>query len=113
MKCKICNKTTKKIFTAKILNKYNIGYFSCPNCKFIQTEEPYWLEESYKDSIAKKHNLFYFYLDDIYIFTEKNLQEDFKLFVEKIELYQSYKSKVKSKTYEDSLNLSSLYKNGV
>lgn len=256
MKCKICNKTTKKIFTAKILNKYNIAYFSCPNCKFMQTEEPYWLEESYKDSIAisdtgymqrniilskkisvlldtafstdtmfldyaggygvfvrlmrdigfdfywddkytsnlfakgfgfknqkigaittfesfehfvnpideikkmlsiskniiftttllpkpipkpqdwwyyglnhgqhisfysketldfiaKKHKLFYFYLDDIHIFTEKNLQEDFKLFVEKIELYQSYKSKVKSKTYEDSLNLSSLYKNGV
>lgn len=52
MLCKICGKQTKKIFKAKILYKYNIDYFYCDNCGFLQTEEPYWLEEAYKDSIT-------------------------------------------------------------
>ncbi|MDR2080563.1 MAG: class I SAM-dependent methyltransferase [Campylobacteraceae bacterium] len=51
MKCKICGTNNKYIFSAKILNKYNIKYFLCPNCGFLQTEEPYWIEEAYKNSI--------------------------------------------------------------
>ena len=51
MNCKICGSKAKKIFSAKILNKYNINYFYCDNCGFLQTENPYWLEESYKESI--------------------------------------------------------------
>jgi hypothetical protein len=47
MYCKICQNHTQKIFTAKILNKYSITYFHCANCGFLQTEEPYWLEEAY------------------------------------------------------------------
>ncbi len=27
--------------------KYDVSYFRCTNCFFIQTEEPYWLEEAY------------------------------------------------------------------
>jgi len=34
-----------------MLNKYTINYFHCPHCGFLQTEEPYWLEEAYKESI--------------------------------------------------------------
>lgn len=45
--CKICNSNSTKIFSGKILNKYNIDYFQCDNCRFIQTEEPYWLDEAY------------------------------------------------------------------
>lgn len=52
MKCKICNHKTKNIFTAKILNKYNIKYYYCDHCGFLQTEEPYWLKEAYNDSIS-------------------------------------------------------------
>ncbi len=51
MKCKICKQNTDFFADAKILFKYNIKYFKCPNCSFIQTEEPYWLEESYKEAI--------------------------------------------------------------
>ena len=51
MNCKICNKKSNYIFNAKILNKYNIEYYHCPNCGFLQTEEPFWLEEAYKESI--------------------------------------------------------------
>jgi len=37
---------------ATILNKYDVAYYICPNCGFIQTENPYWLEESYSKAIA-------------------------------------------------------------
>jgi hypothetical protein len=51
MTCKICTQTTKQIFTAKILNKYDIKYYHCKHCGFLQTEEPFWLEEAYSESI--------------------------------------------------------------
>lgn len=51
MNCKICNAKTDNIFEAKILGKYNIHYYYCNNCGFLQTEEPYWLEEAYGESI--------------------------------------------------------------
>ena len=65
MKCKICRKDSNKIFDAIILNNYNIDYFYCSNCGFLQTEEPYWLEEAYKEPINfsdtgyVQRNLFY------------------------------------------------------
>ena len=52
MNCKICKSKMQKIFGAKIMNKYEIDYFYCQNCGFLQTEEPYWLDEAYKDSIT-------------------------------------------------------------
>lgn len=51
MTCKICNQQTKQIFMAKMLNKYEINYFHCEHCGFLQTEEPYWLDEAYGESI--------------------------------------------------------------
>lgn len=27
-------------------------YYRCPNCGFICTEEPYWLDEAYSSAIA-------------------------------------------------------------
>ena len=47
MNCKICSQNTEKIFSKKILLKYDVSYFRCSKCLFIQTEEPYWLEEAY------------------------------------------------------------------
>jgi len=51
MKCNICTKEANKIFNSVILKKYNINYYYCANCGFLQTEEPYWLNEAYGDSI--------------------------------------------------------------
>ncbi|MBI3583571.1 MAG: class I SAM-dependent methyltransferase [Nitrospinae bacterium] len=51
MICKVCNATSQKIFSSRILNKYDIEYFYCKECGFLQTEEPYWLSESYQSSI--------------------------------------------------------------
>lgn len=50
--CKICNSETDLFDSAKILNKYKISYFKCPECGFVQTEEPYWLKEAYSAAIT-------------------------------------------------------------
>jgi len=51
MKCKICKSKSDEVFTSKILSRHDIAYFLCRNCGFLQTEEPYWLEESYQESV--------------------------------------------------------------
>lgn len=52
MKCKICNSLVNEIFSACILGKYNVKYFYCSFCEFLQTEEPYWLTEAYSQPIT-------------------------------------------------------------
>jgi hypothetical protein len=49
--CKICNSPTQKVFTTQILNKYQVTYYQCISCDFLQTEKPYWLEEAYSNSM--------------------------------------------------------------
>lgn len=51
MFCKICRNNSDFFAEAKILFKYNIKYYKCTYCGFIQTEEPYWLKEAYNDAI--------------------------------------------------------------
>jgi hypothetical protein len=63
MICKICQTENKEIFTAKVLNKYEVPYFSCPECGFLSSGEPYWLKEAYaspiniSDTGAMKRNI--------------------------------------------------------
>lgn len=52
MRCKICENESEQIFSALLLNKYNVNYYQCKSCEFIQTEEPYWLSEAYSSAIA-------------------------------------------------------------
>ncbi|MEG4425541.1 MULTISPECIES: glycosyltransferase [unclassified Microcoleus] len=52
MKCNICDFPTNTFAAARVLKKYNVEYFQCSNCGFVQTEEPYWLEEAYSEAIA-------------------------------------------------------------
>lgn len=47
MKCRICGTQNKACFTGSLLNKYNVEYYQCAKCDFVQTESPYWLEEAY------------------------------------------------------------------
>jgi glycosyltransferase involved in cell wall biosynthesis len=51
-KCKICNSDSHYFANAKILQKYDVKYFQCSNCGFVQTEHPYWLDEAYSEAIA-------------------------------------------------------------
>ncbi|CAM4096247.1 class I SAM-dependent methyltransferase [Gillisia limnaea] len=47
MTCRICADLSNKIFSKKILRKYDVDYYQCENCYFLQTEFPFWLEEAY------------------------------------------------------------------
>lgn len=51
MNCKICESNTQKIFEARVLYKYNVDYYRCTVCGFMQTENPYWLDEAYISSM--------------------------------------------------------------
>jgi 2-polyprenyl-3-methyl-5-hydroxy-6-metoxy-1,4-benzoquinol methylase len=53
MNCRICDSGTEFFSEAKILFKYDIKYYKCPNCGFVQTENPFWLDESYSEVINK------------------------------------------------------------
>ena len=52
LNCLICNKPTDFFSKGKILNKYEISYYKCSNCGFVQTESPYWLNEAYNSAIT-------------------------------------------------------------
>lgn len=53
MVCNVCGMPNVPFGYARILQKYDIRYFRCTACGFIETEEPYWLEEAYSSPIAK------------------------------------------------------------
>ena len=38
--------------TAIVLGKYRVTYWRCEYCGFVQTDEPFWLEEAYSSAIA-------------------------------------------------------------
>ncbi|GHV71559.1 hypothetical protein FACS189420_7060 [Bacteroidia bacterium] len=50
--CEICGCDCQSLFAAKVLNKYDVRYFQCDSCRFIQTENPFWLQESYNNAIT-------------------------------------------------------------
>lgn len=52
MICSICTHSSGSFATAQVLRKYQVHYFRCPECGFIQTEHPYWLEEAYSAPIT-------------------------------------------------------------
>jgi hypothetical protein len=52
MECKICKNQSSFFSKNQIINKYEINYYLCKNCGFLQTEKPYWLEEAYSQAIT-------------------------------------------------------------
>lgn len=50
--CNICDSDSHPFGSALVLSKYSIEYYRCTHCGFIQTEEPYWLEEAYSSAIT-------------------------------------------------------------
>lgn len=47
MRCKICGEESGQLFKMKVLEKFMVQYYLCADCEFIQTEEPYWIDEAY------------------------------------------------------------------
>ncbi len=52
MKCKICQSESHFLFPGRILGAYNISYFQCEQCGFIETEYPFWLTEALEHPIS-------------------------------------------------------------
>jgi glycosyltransferase involved in cell wall biosynthesis len=52
LKCKVCESDSHHFAQGKVMGKYDVDYFQCSNCGFVQTEEPYWLDEAYSQPIA-------------------------------------------------------------
>ena len=50
--CRICGAKAALFDSATVLRKYDVKYFRCEACGFVQTEEPYWLQEAYSSAIA-------------------------------------------------------------
>lgn len=51
-KCLICGGESIKLFSTKVLHKYDVDYHRCTCCGFIQSDTPYWLDEAYNNAIA-------------------------------------------------------------
>ena len=52
MNCNICGHEADFFSSAELMRKYNVKYYHCPECGFVQTESPYWLDEAYSSAIA-------------------------------------------------------------
>lgn len=51
--CKICSGKSQFVFSKRVLQKYDVSYYLCSSCGFLQTEKPFWLEEAYLTPMAK------------------------------------------------------------
>lgn len=49
--CKICESESRPFAVGRVLGKYDVQYFQCPRCRFVQTEQPYWLGEAYSTAL--------------------------------------------------------------
>ena len=50
--CRICKGSSSYLFDGPLL-KYRAHYFECLNCGYVQTEEPFWLDEAYRETINR------------------------------------------------------------
>jgi hypothetical protein len=49
--CLLCKNQFSFFAEATLLRKYKVSYYRCEQCGFVQTEEPYWLQEAYSQPI--------------------------------------------------------------
>ncbi|TRZ56747.1 MAG: class I SAM-dependent methyltransferase [Rhodocyclaceae bacterium] len=50
--CAICDADMDRVFSATVLSRHEVNYYRCAKCGLVQTEDPYWLDEAYRDPIA-------------------------------------------------------------
>jgi hypothetical protein len=51
VRCRACLDESAAFATATVRGRHRVRYFRCGACGFIQTEEPYWLDEAYAQPI--------------------------------------------------------------
>lgn len=50
--CPIDSGKMVPLFTARMMDKYDVRYDICETCSLIQSEPPYWLDEAYSRAVA-------------------------------------------------------------
>jgi hypothetical protein len=50
--CRLCGGDLARVFALRILDRYDVDYLKCASCDSLQTERPYWIEESYSSNLA-------------------------------------------------------------
>ena len=50
-RCKVCCASATYMFHANLVKKHRVAYYLCEKCAFLSTEEPYWLEEVYTQTL--------------------------------------------------------------
>jgi len=45
--CRVCGAQALQAFRKQILQQLDVAYYECPDCGHVQSETPYWLQESY------------------------------------------------------------------
>jgi hypothetical protein len=52
IKCKICSSIIREFAKAKFFKTYERSLYVCDECEYITTNDPVWLDDAYKNSIA-------------------------------------------------------------
>lgn len=52
MNCNVCQASMQHQFSEKLLSRYTVNFYRCPDCSLLQTEKPYWISEAYEDAIV-------------------------------------------------------------
>jgi methyltransferase family protein len=50
--CRLCGGLSSNVFSQTVLRKYEVGYYRCATCLSLQTEDAYWLDEAYRNSLS-------------------------------------------------------------
>ncbi len=50
--CRLCEGPLIWTFNSVVLRKHDVAYYECQECKSLQTENPYWLDEAYHSSLS-------------------------------------------------------------
>jgi hypothetical protein len=45
--CRVCQHEAPQFFVKRLRRKYDVSYHRCTHCGHVQTETPYWLDETY------------------------------------------------------------------
>ena len=48
--CRLCQCESQYYATGRLLD-FEVSFYECQRCAYIQTEHPHWIERAYKESI--------------------------------------------------------------
>jgi Zn ribbon nucleic-acid-binding protein len=48
--CRVCDQDSNYLWSSSLIGN-RVKYYECALCGYVQTEEPYWLNDAYKESI--------------------------------------------------------------